>query len=61
MIFAIERSIEKLGRIVLPKDMRDYFNINKGDEIKIIVTEEGILIKKIIEKTKEADQVNTSL
>lgn len=54
MDFAIERCIDKLGRIVLPKDMRKYFGIKSGDALKIIVTEEGILlIADSTKKTKE--------
>lgn len=58
MNFAIIRSLDELGRIVLPKDMRSHFNMNTGDLLQITTTEEGILIKKKQEesnnKTKSA-------
>ena len=43
--FAIKRSIDKLGRVVIPKDMRNYYNINVGDTLEIIASDNGILIK----------------
>ena len=45
MNFAIKRHVDELGRIVLPKDMRKYYGINRGDALEIVATEEGILVK----------------
>jgi len=39
----ITKEVDKLGRIVIPKDLRDMFMINK--EVEIIVTSDGILLR----------------
>ena len=39
----IIKEIDKLGRIVIPKEFRDRFNL--VDEVEIVLTEEGILIR----------------
>ncbi len=38
------REMDSLGRIVIPIDMRRHYGFNKGDKIKIIPTENGILL-----------------
>jgi len=42
--FSIIRKIDKLGRIVIPKDMRDFYGIELETPLEIIATKEGILI-----------------
>ena len=37
--------ISTKGQITLPKDFRDELNVKPGDEVFIIKTDEGILIK----------------
>ena len=39
----IIKEIDKLGRIVIPKEFRDRFNL--VDVVEIVLTEEGILIR----------------
>lgn len=39
----IVKELDKLGRIVIPKELRDRFGIDK--EVEIVVTEKGILIR----------------
>ena len=46
MSFVIKRRVDELGRIVLPKDMRNFYGINKGDALEIVANEEGILIRR---------------
>lgn len=37
------KEVDKLGRIVIPKEMRERFNIEKS--VEILVTEDGVLIR----------------
>ena len=39
----ILKSFDKLGRIVIPKELRERYALN--DEVEIIATKEGVLIK----------------
>lgn len=42
----IVRQIDELGRIVLPKELREVYNFGARDGIEILTTEEGLLLKK---------------
>lgn len=42
----IIRKVDDLGRIVIPKEIRNFFHIGINDEVEITVTTEGILLKK---------------
>lgn len=42
----VKRCVDELGRVVLPKGMREKYGINTADELEIIATEEGIFLKK---------------
>ena len=46
MKIKIIRQIDKLGRIVIPKDIRKTFNISSGDDISITVDNNSIILKK---------------
>ena len=46
MNFEIKKKVDNLGRIVLPKNMRDYYCISLNDKVNLIPTERGILIVK---------------
>lgn len=37
------KEIDRLGRIVIPKEMRDRMGFNK--EVEVVLTKEGILLK----------------
>ncbi len=41
----IPRNVDKLGRIVIPKELRDFFKIDNGTQMEIIGTDVGILIR----------------
>lgn len=51
----IIRNVDREGRLVIPKEMRDSFGLNK--EVEIIPTTEGVLIRnpkyKMVEIEKE--------
>ena len=46
------KEIDKLGRIVIPKDMRDRLAL--GESVEVTLTEEGILIRNPIYKLVKA-------
>lgn len=41
----IIRKVDSLGRLTLPKELRQVFKINKNEEIEILATDEGILLR----------------
>lgn len=44
---SVVRKIDQIGRVVLPKNIRDAYDLTKeGDEVEIIDTGEGILLKR---------------
>jgi AbrB family looped-hinge helix DNA binding protein len=54
MNFTVEKTLDKLARIVIPKHMRDYYEINFGDKLQLIATSDGILVTKS-KKTSEQE------
>ncbi len=42
----IVRKIDELGRLVLPKELRNYLNINPGDNLEIFVDSNKIIMEK---------------
>lgn len=42
----IVRKVDELGRVVLPKELRDVFNIQEGTPLEVYVGEEGQIILK---------------
>ena len=40
-----QRCVDELGRIVLPREMRERFGWKERDKVEIIVTDEGILLR----------------
>lgn len=44
----IVRSIDELGRIVIPKELRTQFDIHEKDPLEIFVSDEGIVINKFV-------------
>jgi len=42
----IIRTIDRLGRIVIPKSFRDVLNWNTDDDIEITLCEEGLYLRK---------------
>ena len=39
----VKKEFDRLGRLVVPKEMRELFNFEK--EVEIVVTEEGVLLR----------------
>ena len=56
----IIKEFDKLGRLVIPKDLRERFGLFR--EVEIVATEDGVLIKNPeyelvkIEKAKKAEE-----
>lgn len=42
----IIRKVDSLGRITLPKEFRRVFDMNNRDEIEMLATKQGILLRK---------------
>ena len=55
MSFVIKKRVDNLGRIVLPKNMRDYYRISLNDRVNLIPTDVGILITKSDEENVKND------
>ena len=45
-VIGIQKKIDNLGRIVLPKEIREFYCMDFDDTVEIIPTENGILIRK---------------
>ncbi len=56
MYFAIKRSVDELGRIVLPKDVRNHYGIKTGDMLEVIPAEDGVLLKISFENDKKENE-----
>ena len=58
----VTRKIDELGRIVLPKELRKYLNINPGDDFQINIEDQKIILEKYSRlsniKTELIDIVN---
>lgn len=44
----IVKKIDGLGRIAIPKDIRRAMRLVDGDELEIIVTDQGILLRRYL-------------
>ena len=56
----IKKEIDKLGRIVIPKEMRALFNLQ--NEVELQITKEGILLKNpeyILVKKRKCEESET--
>ena len=43
--FTFYRNVDKMGRIVIPRDVRQAMGLCAGDGVTIRITEEGILLR----------------
>ncbi|MBQ8719742.1 MAG: hypothetical protein IJY65_01785 [Clostridia bacterium] len=57
-IVGIEKEIDKLGRIVIPKELRARYGLT--DNVEIIATEQGIMLRspkyKIVRRESKAEK-----
>ena len=56
MRVGMEVTIDKLGRIVIPKGYREFYHINKEDKLSLICTPDGLLITNPKFKMVEINQ-----
>lgn len=42
----VVRKVDQLGRVVLPKELRDNLNIHESDPMEIFVDQENIILQK---------------
>ena len=56
MKFTVKKRVDKLGRIVLPKSMRENYGIMLGDAVDLIACDEGIIIVKSTEEKKKVSK-----
>ena len=43
--FVVERTVDRLGRIVIPKDMRKIYNVDIGSKVVVTATDGSVIIK----------------
>ncbi|MBW1803219.1 MAG: AbrB/MazE/SpoVT family DNA-binding domain-containing protein [Deltaproteobacteria bacterium] len=43
----MEATLDKFGRIVIPKEIRDDFNLKPGSQIRIEESEQAIILKPV--------------
>lgn len=54
----VNKDLDGLGRLVIPKEMRILFNLK--DEVELVVTQEGVLVRNPKYKlVKNEDRTNT--
>ena len=53
----IVRKIDDLGRIVLPKELRKYLNINPGDDFHILLENNKIILEKYSYLNNKEDDI----
>ena len=56
----IVRRIDDLGRVVVPKELRDSLKITEGDTIEIFTAEDGEIVLKKYSPMAELSDVMTS-
>ena len=54
----MNRKIDKLGRVVIPKEMAKQLNINPNDDLKIEIVNDSIVISKVEENNKLDKMLN---
>lgn len=55
MVKGIVRKLDHLGRIVIPSEIRKTLGIDPGDELEILATDEGILLKVEVNMQKRLE------
>lgn len=53
----ITRKIDTLGRVVIPKEMRRFYEMQAEEYVEILATEQGILIRNPLYEVREKKQI----
>ena len=53
--YGLLRVVDELGRMVIPVALRRKYGIEKGDELEVLDTPEGILIRKFMNEKESED------
>ncbi len=48
--FYFENKLDAVGRMVIPKPIRDQLGIHAGDTLRFTATEDGVLLTVVAEK-----------
>lgn len=57
----VVRNLDKLGRLVVPKEIRKQLNINEGDAVEFYVHDECIVLSKYQPGCAECETVGVKL
>ena len=60
MIIGVETTVDNLGRIVIPKKYRKFYDINPRENVYVVGTEDGLLISKGNYKVVEVKDIEKS-
>lgn len=52
MMVAMQLTIDKFGRVVLPKKIRDHLGVHTGLKLSVIETRDGVLLKPVPEASR---------
>ena len=44
MEYSVEKTVDALGRVVIPKEMRNYYGITSNAKVRLIPIDQGILL-----------------
>ena len=55
MNYEIYRNMDKLGRVTIPADFRRFCNMPPEAPVKLVLTDDGILLKSIFPKDGDSD------
>ncbi len=46
MNFVVTKTIDRLGRVLIPKELRNFYGLSENDTLRLIATDAGILLAK---------------
>jgi len=52
MEYGVVRKLDRLGRLIVAKDLRNLYNIHPETTVVLIPTKDGILVKRVDETKK---------